>query len=414
MSGVNLSGENLMIVQGGGGTAVLNASLASVIAEAIAQPSVGRVLGAKHGALGLSRGEIVDLSGLGVEALELLRGSPGAELGSSRFQPEEEDMQRMVEHLRWLRVGYLVFMGGNGTMRGAEVLAGRCREAGLAVRTMGVPKTIDNDLVMTDRTPGYGSAARYVAQSTRDLGMDLRSLPQPVTILETMGRSVGWLAGASVLGKSDADDAPHLVCVPEVAFEDAPFLGAVDGIVARQGWAVVVVAEGLRRADGRPVYELGDASQADPLRRPMIGGVGQHLAGMVARELKLRCRSERPGLLGRMSRALVSVQDEMDAALVGRAAVQALVAGESDQMVALLPLAEDGGPGYRLVPLAEVAGVERPIPAEWLDGGPLAVTEKFCEYVRPLAGELAAYAPAMLPGVVPVVIPEMGSAKEQR
>lgn len=395
-----MSGENLMIVQGGGPTAVLNCSLASLIEEAITQPEVGRIFGARHGALGLAYGDVVELSGIEAHALDALRKSPGAALGSSRFHPADEELELMVQQLRRLEVRQLIFMGGNGTMRGAEVVGAYCRGAGMELRTIGVPKTVDNDLALTDRSPGYASAARYVAQSTRDLGMDLRALPQPVTILETMGRSVGWLAGAATLARMEEEDAPHLICLPEVPFDEAKFLGTLDKIVSRKGWAVVVVSEGLRRADGRLVFELGDASQADPMRRPMTGGVGQHLAGVVAERLKLRCRSERPGLLGRVSMALVSQQDQADAALVGRAAVQALVAGETEKMVALRPLAQGSGSGYDLVPLSEVAGVERPIPAAWLEDGPLAVTEDFCRYLRPLVGELAAYAPAMLPGVV--------------
>jgi len=386
---------NLMIVQGGGPTAVLNASLASAIAEAIEQASFGRILGARFGVEGLAQGNVVDLGRITPNELLCLRKSPGAALGSSRFKPTTGDLHRMMEYLRRLDVRKMIFIGGNGTMHGAELISASCRDAGFDIQIIGVPKTVDNDIPMTDRCPGYASAARYVAQSTRDLGMDIRSLPQPVTILETMGRSVGWLAAASSLAAMDEDDAPHLVYVPELPFDRERFLADLDRVVTRLGWAVVVVSEGIRNADGSLVYEMRDPSQVDPLKRPMTGGVGQFLAGLVAENLKLRCRSEKPGLLGRASIALVSPQDRQDAEFVGRMGVRALMAGESGKMVALRPIQGSGPLGYDLVPLSATAGCERGIPPEWLTNGPQAVTDAFCQYLRPLAGELLQYSPML-------------------
>lgn len=391
--------ENLMIVQGGGPTAVFNASLSSAIAEGIRQPGIGKVFGARWGVKGLVQGDVVELGRMSGVDLHLLRNSPGAALGSSRFKPSEDDLQRAVDQLRRLDIRHLMFMGGNGTMRGAEVVSAFCRTVGFDVQVMGVPKTVDNDIAVTDRCPGYASAARYVAQSTRDLGADLRSLPQPVTILETMGRSVGWLAAASTLAIAEEDDAPHLVYLPETPFREERFFAEVDGIVRRLGWAVVVVSEGMRYEDESLVYEMSDPSQLDPLKRPMTGGVGQYLAGLVAERLKIRCRSEKPGLLGRASMAHVSEQDQRDADLVGRAGVGALVSGESDKMVALRPLEDPGAHGYDLVPLSAVAGRERAVPPEWLSGRPLAVNDALRRYLRPLVGELHQYAPALPSGL---------------
>jgi 6-phosphofructokinase 1 len=266
-----------------------------------------------------------------------------------------------------------------------------CRESGYDVRVLGVPKTVDNDIAVTDRCPGYASAARYIAQSTRDLGMDVRSLPQPVSILESMGRSVGWLAAAAAAGKRDEQDAPHLVYLPERPFEMDEFLALVDRIVARQGWAIVVVAEGIRDRDGQYVYQVADPAQSDPLQRPITGGVAQFLAEAVARQLKMRCRSEKPGLLGRASMLHASMQDQKDADLVGRAAVRGLLAGETEKMVSLLPLKDPRDGGYELVALDRVAEVERPIPAEWIGEGAIPVKESFFEYLGPLVGDLVPY-----------------------
>jgi len=388
-----MKSSNLMIVQGGGPTPVLNASLQSVIAEATRSVGFAKIFGARAGTVGLTRGDFVDLSGLSSAALDQLSRSPGAALGTSRFKPEGDDLQCQLEHLRRLNVRCIVFMGGNGTMQGAEIVSAFCRSAGYEVQVMGVPKTIDNDLAMTDRSPGYSSAARYVAQSTRELALDLRSLPQPVTILETMGRSVGWLAAAASLAKVEASDGPQLICVPEVPFDQQAFLTTLEQSLATRGWALAVVAEGIRHADGSLVYQVTDPNQMDGLKRPLPGGVGRFLAGIVAENLKIRCRSEIPGLLGRSSMAHVSAQDRRDAQLVGRAAVQALAKGESDQMVALRPIADPGAEGYDLVPLSAVSGVERPLPREWLTDGPMAVSHAFENYLSPLVGELNQYFP---------------------
>lgn len=394
-----MSAGNLMIVQGGGPTAVFNASLSSAIAEAGCQKKIGRVFGARSGVKGLVYGEFIELGQMTAAELDLLRNSPGALLGSSRFKPDANDFDRMVTNLRRLDIRYLIFMGGNGTMRGAELVSRHCHDAGFEVQIVGVPKTVDNDIVATDRCPGYASAARYVAQSTRDLGTDIRSLPQPVTILEVIGRSIGWVAAASTLAKVEEADAPHLVHLPETPFDSDVFLARLDGIVTKQGWAVAVVSEGIRNPDGSLVYELSDPTQLDPLKRPMTGGVGQFLADMVGARLKIRCRSEKPGLLARVSRAHISVQDQMDAELVGRAGVRALVSGETDKMVALRPLKDPGATGFDLVPLSVIAGVERTVTKEWLTNGPLAVGQEFQDYLRPLVGELYRYSPALPPAI---------------
>lgn len=382
--------HSLMIVQGGGPTAVFNTSLVAVIEKARSSETFQKVYGARYGTAGLARGEVSDLNTLTVAELSRLQDSPGAALGSSRFKPSEADLHRQIEVLRTLDVHSMLFIGGNGTMHGARLFMDFCAAQGYALEVIGIPKTVDNDLAGTDRSPGFASAARFVAQATQELGLDLRSLPQPVTILETMGRSVGWLAAASVLAKTQAAAAPHIVLIPEIAFDYENFLTRVEDTVAQQGWALVVTAEGIRRTDGSLVYSVVDPTQQDPLKRPLTGGVARHLAEIVARELKMRCRSEIPGLLGRSSIAHRSTQDIEDAVAVAAAGVQALVDGRSGNMVALTPL----GSAERtaLVPLEIVANIERSIPTTWLDAGPLAVNENFRQYLLPLIGELPQHA----------------------
>lgn len=386
-----MKAENLLVAQAGGPTPVLNATLISILEEARHDNRIGRVFGAKSGMTGLMRGEVLDLTDLPHKEMVGVRMSPGAALGSSRFKPSQADLELIVQSLRRLAVRYLLFCGGNGAMRGAQVVSQFCRDAGLEIQVIGIPKTVDNDIAVTDRCPGYGSAARYVAQSTRDLGMDVCSLPQPVSILETMGRNVGWLAAASVAAKIEEQDAPHLVYLPERPFDMEIFLADLDRVVTRLGWAIVVVAEGLRNRKGDLVYETSDPAQADALQRPLTGGVGQFLAETVAQRLKIRCRSEKPGLLGRSSMLHASAQDLKDADLVGRGGVRALLDRHTDKMVSLLPFTHDDDRGYDLAPLSAVAGKDRPIPAAWLAETATAVNDNFLQYVRPLIGDLLQY-----------------------
>ena len=380
---------NLMIVQGGGPTAVFNTSLSSAISEAVSQQGAGRVFGARYGMQGLVQDDIVELGQMTANDLEFLRNSPGAALGSSRYKPAEDDYDRMVENLRRHEIRFMIFMGGNGTMKGASLVSEHCRDAGFSVQVIGVPKTVDNDIAMTDRCPGYASAARYMAQTTRDLGMDIRSLPQPVTILEVIGRSIGWLAAATALAKDREADAPHLIFLPEKPFHAEKFLADLDQIVTKLGWAIVVATEGIRNLDGSLVYELKDATHLDPLARPMTGGVGQFMANLVGEKLKIRCRTEKPGLIARAAMTQVSAQDQKDAELVGRAGVRALAAGETEKMVSLLPIGTESG--YELVPLSEVSDAERPLPAEWILDAAIPVGDRFFNYVKPLVGELTPY-----------------------
>ena len=383
----------LLVLQGGGPTPVLNASLFGLLDEAGRVGQFDCVLGARFGIEGLLRQDWVDLSRLSTSDLQLLRVTPGATLGASRHKPSENDFDQMIEALRRQNIRALLLIGGNGSLRGADAIARAADRSGYELCAIGIPKTIDNDIPSTDRCPGFGSAARYVAQSVRDLGMDLRALPQPVSIYETMGRSIGWLAGASALAKLDERSAPHLVYLPEKPFVMDHFLAALDGLVKRLGWAVVVVSEGIKTAEGKLVFEVGDATQRDVLNRALPGGVGNYLANMVTRQLKIRCRCEKPGLCGRASMLHVSPQDLADAELVGRAGVRGAVDGRHAHAVALTPLgASKPDRGYEFVPLASAAG-EREVPGNWLaDPEAGGVTSEFLRYGRPIVGELPPYA----------------------
>jgi ATP-dependent phosphofructokinase / diphosphate-dependent phosphofructokinase len=386
-----MTGGNLLVVQAGGPTAVLNETLFGVLDAERRRGKKRKVYGSRKGLRGLVRNELVDLGRLTERELELVRRSPGAVLGSSRVKPSETEMYEVLRHLRNREIHQAVFIGGNGTMHAALMISRFCRQSNYELQVIGVPKTVDNDINGTDRCPGFASAARYVAQSTRDLGMDVRALSQPVSILETMGRHVGWLAASSVMAKRDAGDAPHLVYIPELPFAMETFLSDLDAMLKKQDWAVVVVSEGLKDETGAPVFENAEASQKYAFNRALPGGAGHFLAGMVARHLKVRCRDEKPGLLGRSSILHVAPQDWADAELVGRAGDEALMAGHNEKMVALKPLAAGRQAETQLIPLEAVAGPDRKIPKEWIGAGNFPVNENFVNYLRPFIGELLEY-----------------------
>lgn len=388
-----MKARNLMIVQGGGPTAVLNLTLASILEEAQSVKVFNKILGARMGTIGLVHSDFVEIGSLGRNDLGIMRESPGAVLGSSRYGAGDQDIKKIVFELVRRGITDLLFLGGNGTMLGADRILRECKRNGYDLRVLGVPKTIDNDIVGTDRCPGYGSAARYIAQSVQELAADVRSLPQPVSILETMGRSVGWIAASSAIAKRSEQEAPHLIYIPEIAFHCDQFIDAVDRAVTCNGWAVVVVAEGIRNANGSFVYQISDSAQADGLSRPLTGGVGQYLAELISRRLKIRCRCEKPGLLGRTSMIHRSLQDMEDASLVGRQAVQGLLDERSGEMVALREISRISTDKFSFMPFCEVAGKERKIPSHWLKEikSSVPVCQDFYSYLNPLIGELVKY-----------------------
>ncbi len=380
---------NLLVVQSGGPTAVLNAILAAIVDQAQNQ-NIPKILGALHGMEGLTHNRLTDLTALSKAQLDLLANTPGAALGSSRNKPSDKDLTRILANLKSHDIRHLLLIGGNGSLRGALAIHQASEREGDDLQVIGIPKTIDNDVASTDRCPGYASAARYVAQSVRDLGMDVRALPQPVSIFETMGRSGGWLAAASALAKLDEQSAPHLIYLPEKPFDIARFIADVDRIVTKVGHCIAVVPEGLKDATGTPIHETSHEAQRDAMNRPLPGDIAIRLASLVTQALRIRCRSEKPGLCARSSILHVSPQDRIDADLVGRAAVHAAVEGKRGVFISLRPL--DAAWPYDLLPLSRADGPERAIPSEWLSDSDLSVSDAFLDYLSPLVGPLTDYA----------------------
>ncbi len=388
-----LSG-NLLIGQSGGATTVINASLAGAVMAALADSRVDGIYGMLHGIEGLLKEDLVDLRQQPVAFWSDILHTPSAALGSCRYKLQTQDPARAIDILRRYNVRALLYIGGNDSADTAHRLAQTARQLDYALSIISVPKTIDNDLPCTDHCPGYGSAARFLAQATQDSTLNTLSIPwhYPVKIIETMGRDAGWLTAAAVLGKRDEVDPPHILLVPEQPFIEDRFLTQVEAVYRRLGYVVVVAAETIRDEKGQALGATGQIG-VDAFQHPLLSGTAQYLVELVKRHLKLRARFDKPGDLQRMSVTNISLADQDEAYLVGKMGVQALLAGESDKMVTLV---RHNGPEYHcttgLVDLALVANVQRLLPPEYLDESKTMVTQAFYDYAFPLlGGELVHY-----------------------
>jgi 6-phosphofructokinase 1 len=380
----------LVVGQSGGPTPVINASLAGVIGAAQENVCFSRIYGLVHGIEGAINGNLIDLSRETPENLDLLSRTPASALGSCRHKLSSADYKRILEVFRAHDVRHFVYIGGNDSMDTCHriwTLAGR---ESYELQVMGVPKTIDNDVACTDHSPGYGSAARFLALATRDTGRDLEAMAtfDDVTILEAMGRNAGWLTAASVLGKGSEVEAPHLVYVPEVAFDETRFLDDVARVHGRLGQVFVVVSEGIRDVEGQFVGQSVSGGGSDAFGHvvhALSTGVAAYLTDLVSNRLGLQARFLRPGLIGRAMSACVAETDRLEALSAGKQAVRHLAAGESGYMVTLERLSEKPYRwGTGLTPLVEVANAEHLLPREFANEDGNMITEAFWRYAQPL------------------------------
>jgi 6-phosphofructokinase len=369
-----LNAVRAAIAHGGGPTAVLNSSLAGVVEGC--RERGWRLFGARFGLGGLARGEMADLTAVtGSQWAEMAR-TPGSVIGSSRARLSRDDLARVLAALRREDIRVVFYTGGNGSMAAALELSRCAREVGYEMRTVGIPKTIDNDLAVTHHTPGYASTAYFFACAARDVGMDNRALPSPVCVLETLGRNAGWIVAATALARKHPDDAPHLIYFPEARVSLDSMAADVERVYRRLGRAVVAVCEGQLDESGQPFGADVD--------RQLASNLGHTLAKLLSAKLGLRARAEKPGLLGRCCGPYARERDLREARLCGLAAVEAAAAGENDAMVAL-----DADGGTFLAPVESVAGFERRLLGEYRDGADVAPA--FLEYAAPLIGEVSGY-----------------------
>ena len=379
---------NCLVAQSGGPTTVINASVAGVVSEALNNPCIEEVYGGINGVLGILKEELIDLAEESQQNIRGLRFTPASALGTCRFKlKREQDYERILEVFEAHNIRYFFYCGGNDSQDTADKISKLAQKKGYELRVIGVPKTIDNDLVTTDHCPGYGSVVKYLCTVIRECALDHEAMGQHdlVSIIEVMGRNAGWIAAGATLakGKDNAKDAPHIILLPEVPFSKEKFVEDVRDVLKKNKYCLVVVGEGLLDKDGN--YVANSATGQDAFGHQQLGGVGDFLANFVEQNLAVKARSSKLGIGQRAAAQCSSQADNDEAFMAGTAAVKAAVAGETDKMV-ILVRAE--GENYEcetsLAPLSEIANGVKEIPADWISEDGISMTAKFIKYCQPL------------------------------
>lgn len=385
---------NLLVAQSGGPTAVINASVAGVVLKARKYSSIKNIYGGANGILGILDENLIDLGQETPAAIKGLRHTPSAALGTCRYKidfknkPEQAalDMARLFEVFKAHNIRFFFYIGGNDSQDTADKVAREAVKRGYELRVIGIPKTIDNDLPHTDHSPGFGSAAKYAATTVMEVAADISSMATDdgaCCVIELMGRGAGWIAASTVLAKRQPDDAPHIILLPEVPFDEPVFLAKVKETVDRLRYCIVVVGEGLKNADGSDYS--ADTQRLDAFGHPVLSGAGDRIVELVSGKLNLKARSLKLGYAQRCSAHYASKTDSREAFVCGKAAVSAAISGKSGFMVKLVRIRSNP---YKctigLQPLCDIANVENMIPRDWLSADGLMPNKKMIDYARPL------------------------------
>jgi ATP-dependent phosphofructokinase / diphosphate-dependent phosphofructokinase len=381
--------RNLIVAHGGGPTPVINASLAGVIQKAKKTEKYDGIYAAIGGIEGFLKEQFIDLTNMSQSKLESLKNTPSSAIGTCRYKVSKNDYKQILKILDKKHIHTFLYNGGNDSMDTCLKIS-RLTDH---VRVIGIPKTIDNDLALTDHSPGFGSAARYAAITTMELGLDIRALPIHVSVIELMGRNAGWITAASSLARRQKGDAPHLIYMPDRPFIENQFLEDVDKAWKEYGGIVVAISEGLKDSQGEPVVKALHESAIDGFGHMIPGNISLYLAGLISSKLGYRARSEKPGLVGRSSYLMTSKTDREEAFVLGEFAVEAALEGKTGFMTGLKRISSDP---YRvepvLLPLDQIANVEQLLPDEYISSDGNDVTEAFIKYAKPLiGGELPDY-----------------------
>ena len=383
---------NLIVGQSGGPTAVINSSLYGVVSEGFRHPdAIGHVYGMVNGIAGFLEGNVLDFAQeLPGGQLERLKTTPGAYLGSCRYKlPEDlEDpvYPQLFARFEELNIGYFFYIGGNDSMDTVSKLSRYARKTGSSLIVLGEPKTIDNDLILTDHTPGYGSAARYVASTVREIATDASVYnANSVTIVEIMGRHAGWLTAAGALARRFPEDNPRLLYLPETAFDEEEFLSRIQDAFSSTKTVVVCVSEGIHDASGKFICEYENSVGTDTFGHKMLAGCGKYLENLVRSRLGVKARSIELNVPQRCSAALMSKTDQQEAILAGQFGVQAALKGETGKMIAFSRSSQSP---YQLHCTLEdvdrICNQEKTVPLDWITEDSSDVTGDFLEYALPL------------------------------
>ena len=401
--------RNIIVGQSGGPTAVINSSLAGVYKNAI-ERGFDKVYGMLHGIQGLLDEQYIDLSTQIHSELdiELLKRTPSAFLGSCRYKLPEihEDKaiyEKIFEILNKLDIYAFIYIGGNDSMDTIKKLYDYSMVTGRGhTNFLGVPKTIDNDLALTDHTPGFGSAAKYIGASTKEVIRDALGLTYKknmITIMEIMGRNAGWLTGATALAKSEDCDGPDLIYLPEVPFDVEKFLAKVKDLLNKKASIVIAVSEGIKLADGRYVCELGSVGDyVDAFGHKQLQGTATYLANFLAAECGCKTRAVELSTLQRSASHMASRVDIDEAFMVGGAAVKAADEGDTGKMVVIDRVSDDPYMAATgIYDVHRIANEEKLVPREWMNKDATNVTKDFVDYIKPLIqGD---YQPIMVNGM---------------
>ena len=374
---------NMLIAHGGGPTPVINSSLLGAVREAKRHPEIETIYGARFGAEGILAGDLIDLGAVEEERLDLLARTPASAIGSCRRKLTDGDYPAVLDCFKRFNIRYFFYNGGNDSMDTCHKIYRLACQSGYELRVIGIPKTIDNDLAVTDHCPGFGSAAKFAAASALEAAQDASALPIHVVVMELMGRNAGWITAASAL-YADLMPCEYLVYLPETDFDKEAFLTAVREKFAKGKGLLVTISEGIHYGDGSPV---ADSGVVDGFGHKVPGGAAQTLCDMIMAETGLKARSEKPGLLGRTSVALMSQVDQAEAMEAGACAVRSAVEGETGFMVGFQAERE---PAYTcrtcLIPLEQVANAEKKFPAAWIGEDGASIRPEFKAYCAPLIG----------------------------
>jgi 6-phosphofructokinase len=382
---------NAVIGQSGGPTVVINQSLVGAVLEARNHQGIDHFYGALHGVQGILDQNFADLSAELLDNLERIATTPSAALGSVRKKPTEDECLEIFRILRAHDVRFFFYVGGNDSAETAHIVQTVADAESYDLRVFHIPKTIDNDLLVNDHCPGYGSAAKFVAMACMGDGLDNRAIPG-VKIDVIMGRHAGFLTAASALGRRDETDAPHLIYLPEVPFAEDKFLSDVENVLTRHPNCLVAVSEGIADKDGKPVLQSKEVDSHGNVQLSGTGALGDHLAGLVKSGLKLsRVRADTFGYLQRSFPATYSEVDAREAREVGAHAVRAAAKEEAQSgSIAIRRLAS--GAEYQsetfITPLDTVAKHTKSFDAEFINGDGNHITDAFREYALPLLGKL--------------------------
>ena len=380
--------KNAIYAQSGGVTAVINASACAVIQTARNYPDkIGKVFAAQHGIIGALNEALIDTSLESDEDIAKLLHTPSGAFGSCRFKLKDSgnEYHRLIDVFKAHQIGYFFYNGGGDSMDTAHKVSRMSADMGYPITCIGIPKTVDNDLPFTDNCPGFGSVAKYVAISTKEAGFDVASMAASSTkifILEVMGRHAGWIAAASALANDEPNQPPHIILLPEAAFNQKAFLAKVDSTVKNQGYCVVVVSEGIRDEKGQFLSETG---LKDAFGHTQLGGVAPQLAQLIQHEFGYKFHWAVADYLQRAARHIASQVDLDHAYALGKAAVELAMNGHTAVMPTINR--EQDSPyrwsiGFAL--LSEVANQERKVPTEFISKDGMGITEACRRYLAPL------------------------------